>query len=151
MPTTIPVILQQDMSNLGKTGEVVKVRPGYARNYLLPKQLAAAATSKNMSRVEHEQRAAAKKAEKAKAEAKELATKVGATAISLVRKAGEEGKLFGAVTAKEIEAALAEKGVVVDRRKIQLAEPIKAVGSYTIGVKLGFEVVATIKVDVVAR
>ncbi len=151
MPTTIPVILQHDLANLGKTGEVVKVRPGYARNYLLPKQLAAAATSKNMSRIEHEQRAAAAKAAKAKVAAEELAKKVGETAISLTRKAGEEGKLFGAVTAKEIEAALAEKGVAVDRRKIQLAEPIKAVGKYEIAVKLGFEVTATIKLDVVAR
>ena len=151
MPTTIPVILQHDLANLGKTGEVVKVRPGYARNYLLPKQLAAAATSKNMSRIEHEQRAAAAKAAKAKVAAEELAKKVGETAISLTRKAGEEGKLFGAVTAKEIEAALAEKGVAVDRRKIQLAEPIKAVGKYEIAVKLGFEVTATIKLDVVGR
>ncbi|MBK7396742.1 MAG: 50S ribosomal protein L9 [Myxococcales bacterium] len=147
----MPVILQHDLANLGKTGEVVKVRPGYARNYLLPKQLAAAATSKNMSRIEHEQRAAAAKAAKAKVAAEELAKKVGETAISLTRKAGEEGKLFGAVTAKEIEAALAEKGVAVDRRKIQLAEPIKAVGKYEIAVKLGFEVTATIKLDVVAR
>lgn len=151
MPTTIPVILQQDLKNLGKTGEVVKVRPGYARNYLLPKQLAAAATTKNMARIEHEQRAAAAKNAKAKVAAQELATKIGATAVSLTRKAGEEGKLFGAVTAKEIEAALAEKGVAVDRRKIQLDEPIKAVGTFQIPVKLGFDVTATIKLDVVAR
>lgn len=151
MPTTIPVILQQDLKNLGKTGEVVKVRPGYARNYLLPKQLAAAATTKNMARIEHEQRAAAAKNAKAKVAAQELATKIGATAVSLTRKAGEEGKLFGAVTAKEIEAALAEKGVAVDRRKIQLDEPIKAVGTFQIPVKLGYDVTATIKLDVVAR
>ena len=151
MPTTIQVILQQDIHNLGKTGEVVKVRPGFARNYLLPKSLASAATSKNVNRVEHEKKAAAARNVKAKAEMTELATKIGATAISLTRKAGEEGKLFGAVTNKEIETALAEKGIEIDRRKIVLAEPIKNVGEFEIPVKLGYDVTATVKVTVVAK
>ena len=151
MPTTIQVILQQDIHNLGKTGEVVKVRPGFARNYLLPKSLASAATLKNVNRLEHEKKAAAARNAKAKAEMTELATKIGATAISLTRKAGEEGKLFGAVTNKEIETALAEKGIEIDRRKIILAEPIKNVGEFTIPVKLGYDVTATVKVTVVAK
>ena len=151
MPTTIQVILQQDIHNLGKTGEVVKVRPGFARNYLLPKALASAATLKNVNRLEHEKKAAAARNTKAKAEMTELATKIGATAISLTRKAGEEGKLFGAVTNKEIETALAEKGIEIDRRKIILAEPIKNVGNFEIPVKLGYDVTATVKVTVVAK
>lgn len=151
MPTTIHVILQQDVHNLGKTGEVVRVRPGYARNYLLPKQLAAAATTNNVNRLAHEKRQAEARNAKAKAAMQELATKIGATPVSLARKVGEENRLFGAVTTKEIEAALAEKGVEVDRRKIQLAEPIKTTGTYELPVKLGYEVTATIKVEVTAK
>lgn len=151
MPTTINVILQQDVSNLGKTGELVKVRPGYARNYLIPNQLAAPATTTNVNRLAHEKRQAEARNAKAKAAAQEVATKVGATPITLARKAGEEGRLFGAVTTKEIEAALAEKGVSVDRRKIQLAEPIKHTGSFELPVKLGYDVTATIKVEVTAK
>lgn len=151
MPTTLNVILQQDLANLGKTGEVVKVRPGYARNYLLPKQLAAPATSKNISRLEHEKKAAATRAAKAKAAATELATKIAATPITLARKAGEGDKLFGSVTSAEIAAALKDKGVEVDRRKIELADPIKTVGAFEIPVKLGFDVTATVKVEVTKK
>ena len=151
MPTTIQVILQQDVPNLGKTGELVKVRPGYARNFLLPKSLAASATSKNVNRLEHEQKAAAARNAKTKASMQELATKISATSLTLTRKVGEGDKLYGAVTTKEIEAALAEKGVEVDRRKIQLPEPIKALGTYELPVKLGFDVTATIKVAVVKK
>ncbi len=151
MPTTLQVILQQDVHNLGKTGEVVKVRPGYARNYLIPNAIAAAATVKNVNRLEHEKKAAASRNAKAKAAAAEMATKIGGAHVTLTRKAGEGGKLFGAVTAKEIEAALAEKGVEVDRRKIHLAEPIKTTGDHDIPVKLGYDVVATIKVTVSAK
>jgi large subunit ribosomal protein L9 len=151
MPTTINVILQQDLSNLGKTGEVVKVRPGYARNFLLPKGFAAPATSKNINRLEHEKKAVAARAAKAKAAATELATKISATAITLARKAGEGDKLFGSVTSAEIASALKEKGVEVDRRKIELAEPIKAVGNYEVPVKLGYDVTATVKVEVTKK
>lgn len=151
MPTTIPVILQQDVKNLGKTGEVVKVRPGYARNFLIPNQLAASATTTNVNRLAHEKRQAEARNAKAKAAAQELAAKVNATSITLARKTGEEGRLFGSVTTKEIEAALAEKGVVVDRRKIELAEPIKHTGSFELPVKLGYDVTATIKVEVTGK
>ena len=151
MPTTIPVILQQDVHNLGKTGEMVKVRPGFARNYLLPNSIAVAATTKNVNRLEHEKKAAAARNTKSTAEAQELATKLGAAKLTLTRKAGEEGKLFGAVTTKEIEAALKEQGIEIDRRKIQLPEPIKTVGEFSLPVKLGYDVTATIKVNVVAK
>lgn len=148
MPTTINVILQQDVKNLGKTGEVVRVRPGFARNYLLPNQLAAAATTNNVNRLEHEKRQAGARNAKARAAMQEIATKIASTPITLTRKAGEEGKLFGSVTTKEIEAALADKGVQVDRRKIQLPEPIKTTGTFELPVKLGYDVTATIKVEV---
>ena len=151
MPTTIHVILQQDVHNLGKTGEVVKVRPGVARNYLLPNQLAAAATTNNVNRLAHEKRQAEARNAKAKAATQEIATKISGTSVSLARKTGEDGKLFGSVTTKEIEAALAEKGVVVDRRKIVLAEPIKHTGTFELPVKLGYDVTATIKVEVTAK
>ena len=151
MPNTIQVILQQDVPTLGKTGELVKVRPGYARNYLLPNSIALPATTKNVHRLEHEKKAAEARNAKAKAEAQEQAKKIGAVALTLARKAGEEGKLYGAVTSKEIENALREKGVEVDRRKIQLAEPIKQVGEYELAIKLGYDVTATIKVAVTAR
>jgi len=151
MPTTINVILQQDLSNLGKTGEVVRVRPGYARNYLLPKQLAAPATSKNINRLEHDKRVAATRAAKSKAAATELAAKIEATPVVLARKAGEGDKLFGSVTSAEIATALKEKGVEVDRRKIELPEPIKALGNFAFPVKLGFDVTATVKVEVTRK
>lgn len=151
MPTHIPVILQQDVHNLGKTGELVKVRPGYARNFLLPNALAASATTKNVNRLEHERKAAASKFAKAQATAKETAAKLGAVKITLSRKVGEENKLFGAVTTKEIEAALTAQGVTVDRRKMHLAEPIKHLGTFEVPVKLGYDVTATLKVEVVAK
>jgi len=151
MPTTINVILQQDVKNLGKTGELVRVRPGFARNFLIPNQLAATATTGNVNRLEHEKRQAAGRNAKAKAAAQEIANKISATPVTLSRKVGEESKLFGSVTTKEIEAALAEKGVTVDRRKIQLAEPIKTTGTFELPVKLGYDVTATIKVEVTGK
>lgn len=151
MPTTINVILQQDVKNLGKTGELVRVRPGFARNFLIPNQLASTATTGNVNRLEHEKRQASARNAKAKAGLEEVAKKIAATPITLARKAGEGDKLFGSVTTKEIEAALAEKGVTVDRRKIQLADPIKTTGTFELPVKLGFDVTATIKVEVTAK
>ena len=150
MPTTIPVILQQDISTLGKSGEVVKVRPGYARNYLLPKSLAVPATLKQVNRLEHEKKAAEARNAKAKVETQALAEKIGELTLVIARKVGEGEKLYGAVTSKEIEAAMAEKGLPLDRKKIQLAEPIKALGTFSVPAKLGHDVVANIKVEVVA-
>ena len=151
MPTTIQVILQQDIHNLGKTGEVVKVRPGFARNYLLPKALASAATLKNVNRLEHEKKVAAARNAKAKAEMTELATKIGATAISLTRKAGEEGKLFGSITAQDIADGLKAQGLEVDRRRIELEHPIKTLGFHSVAVRLHPDVHAEVKVNVVAE
>jgi large subunit ribosomal protein L9 len=151
MPANIQVVLQHDVDKLGKSGEVVRVRPGFARNYLLPRQLAVTATAAAVNRIEHEKAVALARAEKAKKEAREVAGKIDTLTVTIGQKAGEDGKLFGSVTAKDIEAALKAQGVAVDRRKIQLAEPIRALGSHPVTVKLVSDVVATVKVEVVAK
>jgi large subunit ribosomal protein L9 len=151
MPANIQVILRQDVDKVGKTGELVRVRPGFARNYLLPRQLAVAATDAAVHRIEHERAVAIVRTEKARREAQISADRLSALPIRIVQKAGEDGRLFGSVTTKDIETALKVQGVVVDRRKIELAEPIKAVGSYQIPIKLVSDVSAILKVEVVAK
>jgi large subunit ribosomal protein L9 len=151
MPANIQVILQQDVDKLGKSGELVRVRPGFARNFLLPRQLAVPATSAAVKRIEHEKQVALAKAEKAKKEAREIAAKVDALTIKLSLKAGEDGKLFGSVGTKDLEHAIAAQGLKIDRKTIKLAEPIKQLGSYEIPVKLVSDVGATLKVEVVAK
>ena len=150
MPANIQVILQQDVDKLGKSGELVRVRPGFARNFLLPRQLAVPASSAAVRRVEHEKAVALARAEKAKKEAREIASKVDALKVSITHKAGDDGRLFGSVTTKDLEAAMKAQGVVVDRKRIHLAEPLKVVGSYEVPVKLVGDVAATLKVEVVA-
>jgi large subunit ribosomal protein L9 len=151
MPANIQVILRQDVEKVGKSGELVRVRPGFARNFLLPRELAVAATSAAVHRIEHERAVATVRAEKAKKEAQGAADKLSALTIRIVQKAGDDGRLFGSVTTKDIEAALKAQGVVVDRKKIQLAEAIKAVGSYQVPVKLVSDVSAILKVEVAAK
>ena len=151
MPANIQVILQQDVEKVGKSGELIRVRPGFARNYLLPRQLAVPATIAAVHRIEHEKAVALARAEKAKREAREAAGALGALAVKIARKAGEDGKLFGSVTTKDVEAALKAQGVVLDRRKIHLVEPLKQLGSFEVPVKLAPEVTATLKVEVVAK
>jgi large subunit ribosomal protein L9 len=153
MPANIQVILQQDVDKLGKSGELVRVRPGFARNYLLPRQLAVTATTAAVRRIDHEKTVAAAKAEKSKKEARELAAKVDALRIKITTKVGDDGRLFGSVTSKDIENAVKAQGggITVDRKKIELKEPIKAVGEYALVVKLVSDVTATLKVEVVAK
>ncbi|MGA7118836.1 MAG: 50S ribosomal protein L9 [Polyangiaceae bacterium] len=151
MPANIQVVLQQDVEKVGKSGELVRVRPGFARNYLLPRQLAVPATTAAVRRVEHDKVVALAKAEKAKKESREVADKLGALRVKITQKAGDDGRLFGSVTAKDIEAAVKALGVTIDRKRIQLAEPIKSVGSYDVSVKLVSDVAATLKVEVAAR
>jgi large subunit ribosomal protein L9 len=151
MPANIQVVLQQDVSKLGKSGELVRVRPGFARNYLLPRQLAVAATSAAVHRIEHDRAVALARAEKGKKEACEVADRIGAITVSISHKAGEDGRLFGSVTAKDIVSAFAAKGVVIDRRKLELAESIKNVGTYELKVALASDISATLKVEVVAK
>jgi large subunit ribosomal protein L9 len=144
------VILKENIETLGQIGDVVKVAPGYARNYLLPKGLAIEATERNAKAMEHAKRQLAYKKNKTLEAAKLLANKLQELAIKLVHQAGEEGKLFGAVTNMEIANFLKDKGFEIDRKKIVLAEPIKQTGEYTVNVKIHPEVVAALKVTVSA-
>ncbi len=144
------LILKENIEHLGHIGDIVKVAPGYARNYLLPKGLAVEATDKNAKALEHVKRQMAYKKDKALESARNLAAKLTETAVSLSHKAGEEGKLFGSVTNMEIAAFLKDKGFDVDRKTIVLAEPIKHVGEFDVVVKIHPEVSATIKVTVAA-
>ena len=145
------VILRDDMENLGKSGEVVNVRPGYARNYLLPRGLAIKATATDVARVEHEKRVIAARTAKLAKESQAEADKLSKVSVSIPRAVGEEDKLYGSVTSRDIAEALQEKGVTVDSKKIHLAEPIKALGDFEVTVKLGRGVNATIKVAVVKK
>ena len=145
------VILLEDMPNLGDIGEQVNARDGYARNYLFPNKLAVPASVNNAKRLAHEKRVANFRLAKAKAEAEGVAKKLSSTAVSIARKVGEQNKLFGSVTAHDIEQALTEKGAKVDRRKIELAEPIRSLGEYDVKVKLVGGITANVKVSVVAE
>jgi large subunit ribosomal protein L9 len=151
MAATIQVILQQDMKNLGKSGELVKVRPGYARNYLIPRSLALPATVHNIEHVEHEQRISALRAVKAKGEAASLGERLSKITVTLERKVGEEDRLFGSVTTKDIAVALKGQGHDVDRKRIELAEPIRTAGTFDVTAKLLGDVTATFKVVVVPK
>jgi large subunit ribosomal protein L9 len=151
MATTLQVILQSDVPNLGASGELVKVRPGFARNFLLPRKLAVPATTAQINRLNHEKAVALARAEKNKKEAQELAQKIGALKITLARPVGEDDRLFGSVTAKEIENEVKKTGLAFDRKKMQLAEPLKTLGTFDIPVKLMTDVTATLKVEVVKK
>jgi large subunit ribosomal protein L9 len=151
MPSNLQVILQQDVPKLGQSGDLVRVRPGFARNYLLPRQLAVPATAAAVHRIEHEKAVAVARAEKAKKDARETAGKLAGVTVTIAQKAGEDGRLFGSVTTKDIVAALKAQGHEVDRRKVQLDAPIKATGTYPIHVTLVSDVAATITVEVVAK
>jgi len=145
------VILKEDVVNLGHRGEVVKVADGFARNYLLPRKLAMQATSANKAVIEQMKAAAARRTATEKAQAEALAVKLEPVALDFTRKSGEAGHLFGSVTTADIAAALAEKGFEIDRRKIQLAEPIKSVGDVKVAIKLFREVTAHVTVNVIAE
>ena len=143
------VILRDDMDNLGKSGEVVNVKEGYARNYLLPRGLAIKATDGDVKRVEHEKRVIAARTAKLSKEAQAEADSLSKVSVSIARAVGEEDKLYGSVTSRDIAEALAEKGVKVDSKKIHLDEPLKALGMTEVSIKLGRGVTATVKVWVV--
>ncbi|MFO0672320.1 MAG: 50S ribosomal protein L9 [Polyangiaceae bacterium] len=151
MPATIQVILREDVPNVGSSGELVKVRPGFARNYLLPRKLASPATTAQVNRVNHEKAVALVRTEKMKKEFRELAGKLGALEIKIAHKVGEDDRLFGSVTSKEIHHAVEAKGLKLDRKKIALAEPIRALGTYEVPVKLLADITATLKVEVVKK
>ena len=149
MAKALNVVLQKDIAHLGKGGDVVKVAPGYARNFLLPQGLALPANEGNVARFEHMKRVAAEAAAKARSEASALAQRLGTVEVTVSAKAGSEGKLYGSVTTKDIEAALKAKGFEVDRKKISI-EAVRAVGTYEATAKLAPEINATFKVNVVS-
>ena len=144
------VILKENIETLGHIGDIVKVAPGYARNYLLPKGFAVEATEKNAKALEHVKRQLAYKKDKVTESAKLLVAKLEGLSIELSHKVGADEKLFGSVTNMEIAHFLKENGFDIDRKKIVLAEPIKQLGEYSVPVKLHPEVTATLKVVVKA-
>ena len=145
------LILREDVYNLGKGGELVEVKPGYGRNFLIPRGLAVLANPKNIREVEHQKSVAAAKAAKLKASAEAVAKRLSDTPVSFKRKVGEQDKLYGSVTAMDIAEALAGRGVQIDRRAIDLAEPLKTLGDFEVGVKLHADVVGKVKVKVEAE
>ena len=150
MARSVQVVLTEDLPNVGNSGDLVKVKPGYARNFLIPRGLAAMATKDNVKRVEHEKRMALARAEKMRGVAEELAGKLGALNIQLPAQVGEEGKLYGSITSRDVEEALTKEGFEVDRRRIVL-EPIKELCDFEVPIKLGSGVNATVKLEVVAQ
>jgi large subunit ribosomal protein L9 len=151
MATNVKVLLKSNVENLGNGGDVVKVRPGFARNFLLPRGFAVPATAANLQRVEELRRAAALQAKEELARAKDLEMRLGAVSVQIERAAGEEDKMWGSVTSRDIAEAFARVGVEIDRRKIQLDEPIKSFGPAELTLKLHHDVTATLKIDVVKK
>jgi large subunit ribosomal protein L9 len=143
------VILREDVQSLGKAGQLVKVKPGYARNFLLPRGLAFEATAGNKKRIEAEAKARATKASAEKAVSEQLAARLGSITLAMRGKAGEEGKLFGSITAQDIADALAAEGFSVDKRKLELEHPIKTVGFHSVTVRLQPDVHAEVRISIV--
>lgn len=144
------VILQEDVTHLGHVGDLVKVRDGYARNYLFPRGLAVLASKRNVRELEHQRRVVEEKRLRVAATAQELATKMGKVALSFSARSADGGKLFGSITNLDIERELREKGFDVDRRRIRLDEPIKTVGTHRVIVTLAAGVPCEITVQVAA-
>ncbi len=146
----VQLILREEVPNLGRIGDVVKVRPGYARNYLLPRKLAVEANPRNLREFEHQKRQALLRRETSKGLSMALKARIEALAIVIKARAGAEGKLFGSVTNIDVERALREHGLEVERRKILLVEPIKQLGDVIVAIKLDAQVEASLKLSVVA-
>ena len=149
MARSVQVVLREDLPNVGDSGEVVRVKPGYARNFLIPRGLAAMATQGNVKQIEHEKRVALARAAKQREAAKEVAKKLEDVRVTLSAKVGEEQKLYGSITSRDIEEGLAKLGFEIDRRKILLGEPIKELGSRKVPLKIAAGVDAEILVEVI--
>lgn len=143
------VILREDVPNVGTTGDIVKVKPGFARNYLIPRGLAVLADPRSRSDLEHKKRMMAEKRERDQRQASVLAERISAQRIVITARAGEEGKLFGSVTNQDVERALAARGFEIDRRRIRLDEPIKTLGEHSVVVRLmtGVDAKVTVVVE----
>lgn len=146
----VKVILREEVHGLGEAGELVSVKPGYARNFLLSQGKAVLATRGRVKEIEHQKRIIQDKAAKELTDLEALKAKIEALSLEFSAQAGEEGKLFGSVTAQQLAEELAQKGVEIDRRKISLSDPIRSVGEHTVSVRLRGELTADVKVRVVA-
>ena len=151
MANQIKVLLKNDVASLGVGGEVVRVRPGFARNFLLPRGLAVPATAGNLARVEDLKRQVASQAKLELEQANAAAAQIAGASVTIARAVGEEGKMYGSVTTKDIEDAFAAAGVKIDRKKIVSADAIKALGSFEVPIKLHSSVTATLKINVVKK
>jgi large subunit ribosomal protein L9 len=145
------LILTQDVPNLGKAGELVSVRPGYGRNFLVPRGYAVTATVHNKNRLDHEKAVIARKVEKERATANDLAAKINGMTLQFERQVGEDEKLFGSVTSRDIAEQLKKANVDIDHRWIQLDQAVKALGKYEVPVRLSAGVIAQLKFWVVGK
>ncbi|MBV8758146.1 MAG: 50S ribosomal protein L9 [Deltaproteobacteria bacterium] len=145
------VILTQDVDNLGKAGELVSVRPGYGRNYLVPRGLAVTATVRNKNRLDHEKALIEKRVAKERAVANDLATRINGMTLQFERQTGEDEKLFGSVTSRDVAEQLKRANVEIDHRWVHLDQPIKALGKYEVPIRLAAGVNATLKFWVVGK
>ncbi|HSD89884.1 MAG TPA: 50S ribosomal protein L9 [Kofleriaceae bacterium] len=145
------IILTQDVENLGKAGELVSVRPGYGRNYLVPRGMAVTATVKNKNRLDHEKAVIERRVAKERATANEIATRINGMTLQFERQVGEDEKLFGSVTSRDIAEQLKKANVEIDHRWVQLDAAVKALGKYEVPVRLAAGVVATLKFWVVGK
>ena len=143
------VILKEDVANVGKIGEVVRVRDGYARNYLLPRGLVLLANKKNLKTFEHHKKVVADQKQKITREAQSVGQSISTVSLTIRMRVGEEGKLFGSVTNIQIEKALKAQGLIVDRRKIQLEDPIKVAGDYEVPIRMTADLTVPLKISVI--
>ncbi|KPK26346.1 MAG: 50S ribosomal protein L9 [Desulfobacterales bacterium SG8_35_2] len=143
------LILKKTVESLGEEGDIVKVKPGYARNYLIPKKIAVVANKANLNLLEQEKAIIEAKREKQRQEAEALSKTISGTIITIKHRVGEEDKLFGSVTAADISEKLAEKNIQVDKKNVLLAEPIKTLGEIIVPIKVGYQMTSEIKIQVV--
>ncbi len=142
------IILREEVPNLGKGGDVVTVRDGYGRNYLLPQGLALLATERNVKQIEHQKKVIAARNAKLAKDAQSVADRLGGLDVRITRQAGEGGKLFGSVSTRDIEEAVRALGVTIDRKKVVIEHPIKTTGEHTVEVKLGQGVTGKLKLTI---
>ncbi len=145
------VILRESVASLGKAGDTVKVSDGYARNYLIPKNLATEANTRNLKTMEHDKKRILQTAEKERKKAESIAEKLAGTTCTIARRVGDQDKLFGSVGAKDIEKALQDAGIEIERKNILLDEPLKSLGEFPVRIKLFAGVSAEVKVNIVAE
>lgn len=145
------IILKEDVPNLGKAGQIIVVKDGYARNFLFPKGLALLADEKNMKLLERQKKKFEEEAKKKRQDAESIAQRLYETQLIIKAKAGEDQKLFGSVTSKDIAEALEKEGFSIDKKQVNIVEPIKRLGEYEVDVKLDANIVAKVKVNIVAE